>query len=324
MWSERVRSLGAFVVVVGVVAVVALAAAARDLSVETALALLTGDRSAKVRAQSALSLRAAGEEQDVRDALKAALGDGDAIVRAAAANALGAVPHTDAWEVLTRAATDRDGMVAKWTGWALRRTLAVAPRVVVAGVKTQMAAPGRPASLVRTFEGALLGVLLKAGGRFEITGAEKEMDFSSEGEPTPEAGSDSADDRKMLALMQQGRFDAAALAAAEAPGLDETPVSLQLSAEVEARDVATGAVAKVRLRAATLSGTLACEITAEGVGRPPVIPAGERDEYTMAPKPEDLRHEAVDAAGVLAAKALVAQLAAAEEAPGAQNGRAAR
>ncbi len=313
-------------VAVAVLVAVASNAAARDPSVDAALAMLGGDRSPKVRAQAALTLRAAGEEPDVRTGLLAALGDGDAIVRAAAANALGAVPHTDAFEALSRAARDRDPLVVKWAGWALRRTMASAPTVRVADVKVEVTAPGRSEELARVFEGALLGVLLANGGRFEIDRARLTMDFSSEGEKSPqkEPEDESPDDRKMLELMRQGKFDAAALAAGEGESLDAAPVTVRLLADIDARDAANGALARARLRATTTDGVVAWEVTAEGAGRPPVIPEGERDEYTTDPRPEDLRKDAVDAAGLAAARALVAGMKAPESPPGSVGGRTAR
>lgn len=320
------HSRPAFAVVVAGLVAVAMAASAQDQSVDAALGLLRTDRSAKVRAQAALTLRAAAEVPEVRAVLKAALGDGAAIVRAAAATALGAVPHTDAYEALSRVAKDRDPLVAKWAGWALRRTVAAAPTVRVAEVRVQVTAPSRSDSLARTFEGALLGVLLGAGGRFEIEKTAATMDFAADGEAssTEVAEPDPDADRKALELMRQGRFDAAALAMGEGPGLDEAPVSVRLLAEIDARDAGTGAVAKVRLRGTTPEGTQAFEVSGEGTGRPPTVPENERDEYTTVPRPEDLRNEAVDAAGLAVAKALVKQLAAPEIPPDGPNGRAAR
>ncbi len=302
----------------------ATGASARDPAVDQALGMLGGDRSPKVRAQAALTLRMAGEDPGVRTALLAALGDGDAIVRAAAANALGAVPHTDAFEALSKATRDRDPMAAKWARWALRRTMASAPTIRVDGVKVDVTAPGRSEELGRVFEGALLGVLLATGGRFEIERTRATMDFSTEGDRPSSSNSqeDSADDRKMMDLMRQGRFDAAAMA----PGidLDAAPVSVRLLAEIDARDAAPGAVARARLRATTTDGVVAWEVMADGAGRPPVIPAGERDEYTMAPRPEDLRKDAVDAAGQAAARSLVEGMKTPESPPGGADGRGER
>jgi hypothetical protein len=291
-------------------------ASADGPSRESAIGLLRGDRSPKVRAQAALTLRATAEEAEVRAALLLALDDPDAIVRAAAANALGAVPHTDAFEPLSRRTRDRDPLVAKWVGWALRRTLAAAPRVHVAEVVVRANAPARLEALKQVFEGAMLGVLLQAGGRFEVDTHGRTYDFSPEGEAGAPPDSSDADDRKALELMRQGRFDAAALSGADGPGPDDAQVTIRLKAEVEAWDASPGARARARLAAFTPEDALAWEVVAEGVGRIPQIPEDERDEYTMAPRPEDLRTEAVDAAGRAVAEALVRNMATPESPPG--------
>ena len=76
------RFRSAVAVVMLALMALAVGALAQDPDVQTAMALMSGDRSAKVRAQAALTLRAAGEQPEVRTALIAALGDGDEIGRA--------------------------------------------------------------------------------------------------------------------------------------------------------------------------------------------------------------------------------------------------
>jgi hypothetical protein len=298
------------------------AALAQEPNAETALGLLAGDRSAKVRAQASLALRAFADRAEVRKALVAALDDGDGIVRAAAANALGAVPRTDALDALAEASRDRDPLVSKWAGWALRRTVAGAAKVRVAGLDVHMAAPGRPEPLVRAFQGALLGVLLGAGGRFDVAATDASLDFSDEGDPAAEAvpRGDSDADRKALELMRQGKFDAAALAGGADEPAPDPPATVRLAADVDARDAPPGAVAKARLRL-SLEGTgVLFEVAVEGVGRPRVLAPGERDQYTMDKRPDELRGEASDAAGGEAARALMARMSQVEEAPGARAG----
>ncbi len=321
---DQLRRRSVMFVAVFIVSLATSGASAEGLSPESALALLRLDRSAKVRAQAALTLRSRAEEPNVRTALVAALGDLDAIVRAAAANALGAVPHTDAFEVLARRTRDRDPLVTKWARWALRRTLAAAPTVHVAHVGVKVLASGKHDDMGRVLEGAMLGILLKTGSRFELEFTKKTFDFSTDDQADSPAAGESRGQQKALELMRQGKFDAAALSIGGADDPDAAKVVVRFAAEVEISDAASGSTARARLRVETIDGVLAFDVAADGVGKIPDVAAEEVDEYSTQPGPEELRSEAVDAAGRAVAEALVSSMAAAEKPPGEQAGQAAR
>lgn len=252
--------------------------------VARALDALSADRSAKVRAQATLALRDDAGDEAVRDALVAALDDDSPIVRAAAANVLGGLAGPHAFEALCRASRDPDPLVAKWAGWAVRRTLALARRVKVRikGLKN----PGQEKSdeLTKAYQEGVLKALLE-DGRFEV---QSSMDFTDELEP-----------RERVVFF-----------GLELPGVPVPPIAVELVGRVVTTGTRKAATAAATLRVEVAGGFAAWEhaAQAEGVEGPPPPPDPYADEYSIPKEPDDARVVAAEAAGRRIGELLLASL----------------
>jgi hypothetical protein len=251
--------------------------ASADPSVEgpvgRALHALATERAPKVRTQAVLALRDDADEPRVRDALIDALTDDSPLVRAAAANVLGTLAGPHGFESLCVAATDADPLVARWAGWAVRRTLAMAPRVKVR-VKG-LRSPGRDKSdeLAKTYQDGVLKALL-ADTRFDVASS---MDFDDE---VPEG-------------------DRVAFFGLSLPGVKVPVVTVSLVGRVVTDGDRRAAVASASLRAEVPGGFAAFEVAAEarGVEGPPPPPDPFADEFSIPKERDDARVVAAEAAG---------------------------
>ncbi len=241
--------------------------------VEIALRALSSDGSAKVRAQAVLALADDAETPLVRDALIEALDDRSPIVRAAAANVLGSLAGPHAFEALCRAATDSDELVAKWAGWAVRRTLTTTPRVKVRvkGLKS----PGHAKSddLAKAYQDGVLKTLL-LDQRFDVASS---MDFDDE---VPEP-----DRVEFFGLML--------------PGVKVPPITISLVGRVVTAGNRSVARASATLRVEVSGGFAVFDLAAEaeGVEGPEPPPDPFADEYTIPKQRDDARIVAAEAAG---------------------------
>lgn len=241
--------------------------------VERALHALATEGASKVRTQAVLALRDDADEPRVRDALIDALTDDSPLVRAASANVLGTLAGPHGFESLCIAATDADPLVARWAGWAVRRTLAMAPRVKVRvkGLKS----PGRDKSdeLAKTYQDGVLKALL-ADARFDVASS---MDFDDE---VPEG-------------------DRVAFFGLSLPGVKVPVVTVSLVGRVVTEGDRRAAVASASLRAEVKGGFAAFEVAAEarGVEGPPPPPDPFADEFTIPKERDDARVVAAEAAG---------------------------
>lgn len=145
----------------------------RDLS--TVINALIHDKSAKVRAQSALTLGSLCSK-DAEEALKTALSDENSGVRASAARSLGSCKSISAFKMICELGKDQDQLVSKWARWSAFRIIAFAPMVTF-GIKGLVSnTPFRQDEFSKYFQEAVLETLL-AQGRFDVSNV---MSFGEE------------------------------------------------------------------------------------------------------------------------------------------------
>ena len=251
--------------------------ASSDSSVEgavgRALHALAVEKSPKVRTQAVLALRDDADEPRVRNALIEALSDGSPLVRAAAANVLGTLAGPHGYESLCGAARDPDPLVARWAGWAVRRTLAMAPRVKVRvkGLKS----PGRDKAdeLAKAYQDGVLKALL-ADVRFDVATS---MDFDDE---VPEG-------------------DRIAFFGLALPGVKVPVVTVSLVGRVVTDGDRKAATASASLRVEVPGGFPAFELAAEarGIEGPQPPPDPFADEFSIPKERDDARVVAAEAVG---------------------------
>lgn len=246
---------------------------AGDGRVGRALNALAVEKAPKVRTQAVLALRDDAGEPEVRDALIASLADESPIVRAAVANVLGTRADPHAFEGLCGAARDPDPLVARWAGWAVRRTLAMSPRVKVRvkGLKS----PGRDKAdeLAKAYQDGVLKTLL-TDPRFDVASS---MDFDDE---VPEG-------------------DRVAFFGLTLPGVKVPVVTVSLVGRVVTAGDRKSATASASLRVEVPGGFPAFEVAAEaqGVEGPEPPPDPFADEFSIPKERDDARVVAAEAAG---------------------------